>query len=71
MSRDKQPCVMCSKFSIVSRSEEAANGRGHCADWDKPMPWDGQPCVLFMAARHEAPRRAFADKHKNKETESV
>jgi hypothetical protein len=71
MNRDKQPCVMYSKFSIVGRSEEAAQGRGYCADWEKAMPWDGQPCVLFDAARDEVPRRAFAERHKNKETESV
>lgn len=30
---------------------------------------DYSPCVLFLAARDEAPRRAFAEKHNNKETE--
>lgn len=63
MNRQNPPCVMCTKFSIVSRSEEAAQGRGYCADWEKVVSWDGQPCPLFMPARDEAPRRAFAEKH--------
>ncbi|WP_292041492.1 hypothetical protein [Massilia sp. UBA6681] len=61
------PCVMCSKFSIVGRSEEAAQGRGYCAGFDKVAAWDDQPCVLFLRARDEAPRRAFAEKHQQKE----
>lgn len=55
---------MCSKFSIVGRSEEAAEGRGYCADWEQVKAWNEQPCVLFMPARNEAPRRAFAEKFK-------
>jgi hypothetical protein len=64
---------MCSRFSIVGRSEEAAQGRGYCDGFDKVAAWDGQPCVLFVAARDEAPRRAFAAKQMNKkqETENV
>lgn len=53
---------MCSKFSIIGRSEEAAQGRGYCAGFERVQAWDGQPCVLFMRARDEAPRRAFAAK---------
>lgn len=67
MTRQHEPCVMCSRFSIVGRSEEAAQGRGYCDGFEKPMAWDGQACVLFLRARDEAPRRAFAEKH-SKET---
>lgn len=63
--KQHDPCVMCSKFSIVGRSEEAAQGRGYCVDRDEVKAWDGQPCVLFVRARDEAPRRAFAEKHGN------
>lgn len=71
MTRERQPCVMCSRFSIVSRSEEAAQGRGYCEGFDRVQAWDGQPCFLFLRARDEAPRLAFAEKHKNNETEGV
>lgn len=73
MTRQHEPCVMCSKFSIVGRSEEAAQGRGYCADREEVKAWDHPPCVLFTRARDEAPRRAFAEKHSNNknETENV
>lgn len=35
MNPNHDPCVMCSKFSIVGRSEEAAQGRGYCAGFDR------------------------------------
>lgn len=63
MTRQHDPCVMCSKFSIVGRSQEAAEGCGYCADREEVKAWDGQPCVLFVRARDEAPLRAFAAKH--------
>lgn len=70
--REHEPCVMCRKFSIVGRSEEAAQGRGYCADREEVKAWDHPPCVLFMPARDEAPRRAFAEKHmSNKITEAA
>lgn len=71
MTRQHDPCVMCSKFSIVGRSEEAAQGRGWCADREEVKAWNDQPCVLFKAARDEAPRKTFAAKHNKKETENV
>lgn len=69
MTREHPPCVMCSRFSIVGRSEEAAQGRGWCDGFDRVQAWDGQACVLFLRARDEAPRRAFATKHTNKNNE--
>lgn len=63
MTRQHDPCVMCSRFSIIGRSEEAAQGRGYCVDRGEVKAWDGQPCVPFVRARDEAPRRAFAEKH--------
>lgn len=63
MTREHDPCVMCRKFSIVGRTEEAAKGLGYCADREEVKAWDAPPCVLFMPARDEAPRRAFAEKH--------
>lgn len=71
--KQRPPCVMCSKSSIVGRSEEAAQGRGYCADREEVKAWNGQPCALFVRARDEAPRRAFAAKHSDnkKEMETV
>ena len=46
MTRQNPPCVMCLRFSIVGRSEEAAQGRGYCDGWEKTMPW---PCAFFAA----------------------
>lgn len=63
VNKQHPPCVMCRRFSIVGRTEEAAQGRGYCDGFDKTVAWDHPPCVLFLAARDEAPRRAFAEKH--------
>ena len=63
MNRIHDPCVMCRRFSIVGRTEEAAQGRGYCDGWEEVKAWNDQPCVLFLRARDEAPRRAFAEKH--------
>lgn len=71
MTREHDPCVMCRRFSIVGRSEEASQGRGFCDGYEKTVAWNDQPCVLFLRARDEAPRRAFAEKHNNKITETV
>lgn len=63
MANQQHPsCVMCSRFSIVGRSEEAAQGRGYCDGFEKTVAWNDQPCPLFLRARDEAPRRAFAAK---------
>ena len=70
MTRQHPPCVMCSRFSIVGRSEEAAQGRGYCDGFERVQAWDGQACVLFLRARDEAPRRAFAEKHSDNKNET-
>lgn len=57
------PCAMCDRFTTAGHAEQAAAGNGWCAGWEKYVPWNGQIGVLFVRARNEGPRRAFAEKH--------
>lgn len=72
MNRDNEPCALCARFKITGHEPQAAQGNGWCEAWEKYVPWNGQIGVLFKAARDEAPRRTFVEKHTNKkETETV
>lgn len=63
MTRAHPPCAMCARFKITGHEAQAAAGNGWCEAWEKYVPWNGQIGVLFVAAKHEEPRRAFAAKH--------
>ena len=62
-NKQHDPCLMCRRFTIAGHPEAAAQGKGWCDGDERYIPWDWQPCVLFLRARNERQRQAFADKH--------
>lgn len=59
---------MCARFTITGHEAQATDGNGWCEAWQAYKPWNGQIGVLFVAARNEAPRRAFVDRHSREAT---
>jgi len=56
------PCALCANFTIAGHDDAAARGEGWCDAWGAYKPWNGQIGVLFMPAKDERRRRAWAEK---------
>jgi len=67
MTREHAPCVMCARFTTIGHVDEARKGNGYCEGWEKLVPWNWQPCVLFNAAKNVRQRETFAAKHSQPE----
>jgi hypothetical protein len=73
MSRDYQPCAMCSRFTIAGHAQQAAAGMGRCTGFDKFVAHDAPPCVLFLRERdrtQQAARERFVARQQKEMAEA-
>ena len=63
MNRAPEPCVLCARFH---RQDDAPPAHGYCDGYERMRRHDetNEACVLWIRARDEAKRKAWAEQQK-------